>query len=94
MNRDIAHVIGPDLLEKENLQQFLVTSHNANLVVLTDADLIVRADSDGAQASFPTSGFLSCAASSVRKSVLDVLDGGEPALAARQRKYGTTASKI
>jgi hypothetical protein len=88
-NRYIADIIGPDLLEQKARQQFLVTSHNANLVVLTDADLIVHVDSDGAQASFPSSGFLSCSASTVRKSVLDVLDGGETALTARQKKYGT-----
>ena len=38
-NRYIADNIGPDLLEKKQAQQYLVTSHNANLVVLTDADL-------------------------------------------------------
>ena len=41
----------------------LVTSHNANLVVLTDADLIIHVDSDDAQSSFPTAGFLSCVTS-------------------------------
>jgi DNA repair ATPase RecN len=88
-NRYIADIISPDLLSRKQQQQFLVTSHNANLVVLTDADLIIHVDSDGAQSSFPTVGFLACAASPVRQSVLDVLDGGEAALAARQRKYGT-----
>jgi hypothetical protein len=87
-NRYIADIIGPDLLEKKENQQFLVTSHNANLVVLTDADLIVHVDSDGAQASLPSAGFLSCSSSAVRKSVVDVLDGGEIALNARQKKYG------
>jgi len=32
--------------------------------------------------------FLACSTSKVKQSVLDVLDGGEVALAARQRKYG------
>lgn len=91
-NRYIADIIGPDLLVQKRNQQFLVTSHNANLVVLTDADLIIHVDSDGAEASFPSSGFLSCSSSNVRKSVLDVLDGGEAALTARQRKYGTSHS--
>lgn len=91
-NRYIANIIGPDLLEKKSQQQFLVTSHNANLVVLTDADLIVHADSDGTSASFPSSGFLSCSKSAIRQSVLEVLDGGDTALAARQKKYGTAAT--
>lgn len=91
-NRHIADIIGPDLVERKQAQQFLVTSHNANLVVLTDADLIVHVDSDGASASFPRSGFLAASTSSVRGSVLDVLDGGDAALQARQRKYGTAVA--
>ena len=88
-NRHIADAIAPDLLRRKSLQQFAVTSHNANLVVLTDADLIVHVDSDGTTMGVPAAGFLSCAGSSVRQSVLDVLDGGDEALLARQRKYGT-----
>lgn len=87
-NRHIADVIAPDIVKQKQEQQFLVTSHNANLVVLTDADLICHVDSDGATCTFPTAGFLACARSVVKKAVLDVLDGGEAALGARQRKYG------
>ena len=90
-NRYIADTIAPDLLNRKQLQQFVVTSHNANLVVLTDADLIIHMDSDGAKCEFAMTGFLSCASSAVRGSVVDVLDGGEAALAARQRKYGLGA---
>ncbi len=87
-NRHIADAIAPDLLRRKALQQFAVTSHNANLVVLTDADLIVHVDSDGATIGISSAGFLSCSESPVRQSVLDVLDGGDGALRARQRKYG------
>ncbi len=87
-NRYIADTIGPDLLNKKLGQQYLVTSHNANLVVLTDADLIVHLDSDGAHAEFPAAGFLAWKKSLVKESVLGVLDGGEAALLVRQKKYG------
>lgn len=87
-NRYIADTIGPDLLNKKRSQQYLVTSHNANLVVLTDADLIVHIDSDGSHAEFPASGFLAWEKSVIKQSVLEVLDGGEAALLARQKKYG------
>ena len=87
-NRYIADNIGPDLLNKKQIQQYLVTSHNANLVVLTDADLIVHIDSDGSHAGFPASGFLAWENSEIKQSVLEVLDGGEAALLARQKKYG------
>lgn len=90
-NRYIADIIAPDLLRRKQRQQFLVTSHNANLVVLTDADFIVHVDSDGATCRFPAAGFFACSSSGVGQSVLDVLDGGAAALAARQRKYGIGA---
>lgn len=90
-NRYIADTIAPDLLQRKRGQQYLVTSHNANLVVLTDADMILHVDADGTRASYPASGFLSCSTSAVRDAVLNVLDGGEAALSARQRKYGTGA---
>ncbi len=87
-NRYIADKIGPDLLNKKQNQQYLLTSHNANLVVLTDADLIVHVDSDGSHAEFPAFGFLAWKQSVIKQSVLEVLDGGEAALVARQKKYG------
>lgn len=91
-NRYIADAIAPELVKGKREQQYLVTSHNANLVVLSDADLIIHVESDGTHASFPMVGFLSCPESHVREAVVDVLDGGEEALAARQRKYGATSA--
>lgn len=88
-NRYIADVIAPDLLNKKRSQQFIATSHNANLVVLTDADLILHADSDGRTGRIVGRGFFACVSSKIRGAVLDVLDGGEQALQARQRKDGS-----
>ena len=90
-NRHIATNIAPDLVERKARQQFLVTSHNANLVVLTDADLIVHLDADGTKGRVADIGFLSCETSAVRDPVLDVLDGGAEALNARRMKYGLDA---
>lgn len=81
-------VIAPDLLRRKFSQQLFLTSHNANLVVLTDADLIVHMDSDGRTGTIVSAGFLACPKSKVRNSVIDVLDGGASALDARKRKYG------
>jgi energy-coupling factor transporter ATP-binding protein EcfA2 len=89
-NRHIADVIAPQFLEKKQTQQFIITSHNANLVVLTDAELIMHVDSDGSEGKIMNRGFLSCSSSPIKNSVLDVLDGGEAALLARQKKYGIT----
>jgi ABC-type cobalamin/Fe3+-siderophores transport system ATPase subunit len=87
-NRHIAEVIAPDLLNKKKDQQFIATSHNANLVVLTDSDLILHAESDGKSGELVQRGFFSCAGNPIKNSVIEVLDGGEQALLARQRKYG------
>ncbi|QEG39474.1 AAA family ATPase [Roseimaritima ulvae] len=89
-NRYIADKIAPDLLSKKRTQQFIATSHNANLVVLTDSDLIVHADSDGRTGEFVARGFFGAPGNAIGRSVLDVLDGGKQALLARQRKYGAT----
>jgi DNA repair ATPase RecN len=93
-NRHIADVIAPDLLRRKSSQQFLLTSHNANLVVLTDADLIIHMDSDGSKGFIENRGFLACPSSKIRSSVLDVLDGGYSALEARRLKYGTKVNEI
>ncbi len=87
-NRYIADVIAPDLLKKKMQQQYVATSHNANLVVLTDSDLVIHADSDGRRGSVVSGGFFACSESKICRSILDVLDGGKQALEARQRKYG------
>jgi hypothetical protein len=87
-NRYIADAIAPELLSKKRQQQFILTSHNANLVVLTDAELICQFDSDGRTGKITERGFLACGKSRVKSAVVEVLDGGEAALEARRRKYG------
>ena len=87
-NRHIADSIAPDLLRRKSEQQYITTSHNANLVVLTDADLIFQMHSDGRSGWIESFGFLACPSSSIKRAVLDILDGGEVALEARRRKYG------
>jgi len=87
-NRHIADSIAPDLLRRKSEQQYITTSHNANLVVLTDADLIFQMHSDGRSGWVESSGFLACPKSSIIRAVLDILDGGEVALEARRKKYG------
>jgi hypothetical protein len=87
-NRYIADAIAPELLSKKRQQQFILTSHNANLVVLTDAELICQFDSDGKTGTISERGFLACGKSRVKSAVVEVLDGGEAALEARRRKYG------
>jgi len=87
-NRHIASVIAPKFLSRKDTQQFVLTSHNANLVVLTDSELIMHVESDSSTGGISQSGFLACPESPIKQAVLEVLDGGEQALLARKRKYG------
>lgn len=70
-------------------RQVIIVTHNANLVVNTDADQIIIADAaPHAQGQLPpityTSGGLETA--SIRKSVCEILEGGEPAFLERARR--------
>jgi hypothetical protein len=87
-NRHIADVIAPALLEDKITRQIAFTSHNANLVVLTDAEHIVAFDATGSEGRAEARGFLCAAHSTITKHVIGVLDGGDRALDLRYRKYG------
>ena len=87
-NRHIANYIGPALLQHKQTRQMIFTSHNANLVVLSDAESILMFESDGTKGRLEKQGFLAAVSSEITKFVMDVLDGGELALQLRARKYG------
>ena len=57
-----------------------MTSHNANLVVLSDPECIAVFEAEGGHGKLVSAGFLSHRSSNVSSSVLDILDGGERAL--------------
>jgi ABC-type lipoprotein export system ATPase subunit len=89
-NRHIASSISPVLLDDKRARQVMFTSHNANLVVLTDPELIVTFESNGSNGWIEEQGFLATPESAITKHVVQILDGGERALELRQRKYGLT----
>jgi hypothetical protein len=88
-NRHIARSVCPVLLVDKRTRQIIMTSHNANLVVLSDPEGICIFDAEGGRGSLARAGFLSHRASEVTAHVLDILDGGERALEFRTKKYGT-----
>jgi hypothetical protein len=68
----------------------IIVTHNANLVVNTDADQVIVAKSDRSQSStLPkisyASGSLECEA--IRREVCSTLEGGERAFLERPRRY-------
>jgi hypothetical protein len=92
-NRHIADVIAPALREDKKARQIAFTSHNANLVVLTDAEHIATFESNGSAGRIERRGFLCASHSEIAKDVIAILDGGTRALQLRYRKYGMPTSQ-
>lgn len=88
LDRHIATAIAPALLNDKRTRQLMFTSHNANLVVLSDAECIMMFESDGPTGRLEEQGFFATSKSRIAKHVIDVLDGGERALELRAIKYG------
>ncbi len=67
---------------KRNRQMVFIT-HNANIPVLGDADLVVVLNSDGKKGFVEKSGSLD----DCRAEIIDLLEGGEEAFEERRRRY-------
>ena len=87
-NRHIAQSIAPALLKDKRTRQIAFTSHNANLVVLADCELIAMFEGMGSTGKIEEQGFLCTSQSNITKKVVDILDGGDTALKLRYQKYG------
>ena len=91
-NRFITEGVVPRMREEKRRRQFLFSTHNANIPVLGDAELILglsasgEADAGGATVSFEHMGSID--ARPVRELVEELLEGGEDAFERRRRKYG------
>jgi hypothetical protein len=90
-NRHIAKSVAPVLIGDKRTRQIIMTSHNANLVVLSDPESIVVFESANGTGAVLEAGFLSHRSSKVTSHVLDILDGGDRALLMRSKKYGRLA---
>jgi len=92
-NRFITDAIVPTMRAEKQRRQFLFTSHNPNIPVLGDAELIaeVRVDLVGDVVKGrvgPPAVAGSIDTSEVRNLVEETLEGGRAAFARRRRKYG------
>jgi energy-coupling factor transporter ATP-binding protein EcfA2 len=65
-------------------RQMVFITHNANIPVLGEADLIIVLDSDGRQGFVRKMGSLD----DCRGEIIDLLEGGEEAFELRRRRYG------
>lgn len=91
-NRFITEGIVPRMREQKQKRQFLFSTHNANIPVLGDAELIVgltaTGDQDGGHARLDPSLMGSIDSQPVRELIEEILEGGKEAFERRRRKYG------
>ena len=91
-NRFITEGVVPRMREEKQHRQFLFSTHNANIPVLGDAELIVGLSATGeaehGRARIAPEHMGSIDAKPVRELVEEILEGGKEAFERRRRKYG------
>jgi hypothetical protein len=91
-NRFITDGIVPKMREEKRRRQFVFATHNANIPVLGDAELIVGLSAAGeagqGHASLPPEHMGSIDNHQVSELVKEVLEGGRAAFEFRRLKYG------
>ncbi len=91
-NSFIAETIIPTLRQEKRRRQFLFATHNANLPVLGDAELIVTLEASGegetGSAKINDEHIGSIDLASVKFQVEQILEGGKQAFEMRRAKYG------
>lgn len=85
-NNTIVKMLVPLLKDISNTRQVILVTHNANLVVLTDAEEIIVAERDSAAFSINySSGSLEN--SDIRDQITNLLEGGKEAFLKREQRY-------
>ncbi|MCY4424216.1 MAG: AAA family ATPase [Acidimicrobiaceae bacterium] len=91
-NRFITEGVVPRIREEKRRRQFVFSTHNANIPVLGDAELILglraSGEASGGRAFISPEHIGSIDSPSVRALVEEVLEGGRTAFETRRRKYG------
>lgn len=91
-NRFITEGVVPRMREEKRQRQFVFSTHNANIPVLGDAELILgltaEGEADGGKATIKPEHMGSIDAQPVRDLVEDILEGGKEAFETRRLKYG------
>ena len=91
-NRFITEGIVPKMREEKRKRQFILTTHNANIPVLGDAELILGLKATGeagqGHAEIPVEHMGSIDQQPVRELVEELLEGGKEAFEMRRLKYG------
>ena len=91
-NRFVTEGVVPKMREEKRKRQFIFTTHNANIPVLGDAELIVgllpSGEAGKGYAEIPVEYMASIDSFAVRELVEEILEGGKEAFEMRRLKYG------
>jgi len=91
-NRFITEGVVPRMREEKRRRQFIFSTHNANIPVLGDAELILglkaQGEAEHGTAKIPTEYMGSIDSKQVRELVEEILEGGREAFEMRRLKYG------
>ena len=87
-NQFIFEQIVATLRHEKERRQFLIATHNANIPVSGDADLITVLQADDRSGRISDGGAGSIDSPSVREYVTRILEGGCAAFRIRKEKYG------
>ncbi|RMH19936.1 MAG: phosphoesterase [Acidobacteria bacterium] len=91
-NRFISEAVVPRIREGKRRRQFIFSTHNANIPVLGDAELIVglqaSSEAAGGERGVERSRLGSIDKREVQELVEELLEGGRAAFETRRRKYG------
>jgi len=91
-NRFITEGVVPKMRDEKRRRQFILATHNANIPVLGDSELIVglvpKGEAGEGRAELPKEYMGSIDNRMVQELVEDILEGGKTAFETRRKKYG------
>ncbi len=85
-NRFLFDTVLQALKELKGRRQVIIATHNANVVVNGDADMIIQLDASAHQGKVACAGAIE--EPEIRNAIVRTVDGGEAAFRLRRRKYG------
>lgn len=90
LDNEIVAEIATDIWEAKKKRQIIFASHNANLVVNGDAELVVHFGyrNEGDQSTGEIKNVGSIDVPEIKKAITTVMEGGDTAFKLRQEKYG------
>ena len=85
-NRFLFDTVLPALKRLKGRRQVILTTHNANIVVNGDADMVIQLEATANRGQVARAGAIE--EPEVRDAIVRTVDGGEEAFRLRRRKYG------